>query len=142
MCRSTPSHSKHRLLCRKPFRFAIHWNPGRYFFLFFLFCFFFFFFPTLLISYSVAGGRLPFCPKCFQKSFVGLPWPKLSKCTYLGGQNACFGGQKCQNLQSNYFVPNATKSHLGVSNYQNVHFLWSKTDQKLKKKNNHNLNFL
>ena len=77
-----------------------------------------FFLPT----YSMAGRKLTFWPKCLQKSFVDRPWPKLAKFAYLGGQNACFRDQKCKNLQNNYFAPNPAKSlphHLG----QNVSFL-------------------
>ena len=98
-----------------------------------------------------------------QKSFVGLPWPKLVKLAYFGVKNAHFGSQKCSNLQQKRkcFAPNspknhvqhshspkkfaflgaklkkaaknqnAPKSHLEVSNDQNLHFLWAKTGKKL-----------
>ena len=106
--------------------FATHWNPGRYFF----------FLPTLLISYSVVGIRLPFCPQCPRKVLFGgskIPilggknlhknifapnapksqfWVSHEQNLYLGVKNAHFGGQKCPNLHT-CFAPNASKRHLG-----------------------------
>ena len=109
MCSFTPLSSRCMLLCLQTFWICNTLKSRAYFVLFSVFLFIFVFLPTLLISYSVADRRLPFCHKWPQKSFVGLPWPKLAKLAYFGGQNACFRGQRYQNLQNNYFVPNAPK---------------------------------
>ena len=49
-----------------------------------------------------------------------LPLTKFAKSANLGVKNAHFGGQKCKNLQKEYFAQNSSQSHLGVSPDQNL----------------------
>ena len=95
----------------------------------------YFFQLCLFISYSVAGRRLQFCPKCKCPQVIcGNHMTKICKvCIFGGSKMPILGIKNAKICKKNCFAPNASNSHVGVSNDQNLHFLWAKMPKTAKK---------